>query len=144
MLGGRTYMAGHRPIARVTAATALLCMSAAALAQEAPESLKVYFDTGSASIGPDQGETLDQAARLFREGNPIVMIVAGVADTVGPPDFNLGLSVERAESVARGLTDRGIPVGRLQVLGRGNSELEVDTAEDVAEPENRIAEITWR
>ena len=119
-------------------------MSAAALAQEAPESLKVYFDTGSASIGPDQGETLDQAARLFREGNPIVMIVAGGADTVGPPDFNLGLSVERAKAVARGLTERGIPVGRLQILGRGNSELEVETAEDVAEPENRIAEITWR
>ena len=46
--------------------------------------------------------------------------------------------------MARGLTDRGIPVGRLQVLGRGNSELEVDTAADVAEPENRVAEITWR
>ena len=39
---------------------------------------------------------------------------------------------------------RGIPVGRLQVVGRGNSELEVDTADDVAERENRIAEITWR
>ena len=100
-------------------------MSAAAIAQEAPESLKVYFDTGSASIGADQGKTLDQAARLFRDGNPIVMIVSGGADTVGPPDFNLALSVERAQAVVRGLSERGIPVGRLQVLGRGISELEV-------------------
>jgi outer membrane protein OmpA-like peptidoglycan-associated protein len=127
----------------VTAAWALGLVSAAA-AQEAPESLKVYFDTGSASIGADQAQTLDQAARLFREGNPIVMIVAGGADTVGSPDYNLALSLERAGAVARGLSARGIPTERLQVLGRGVSELEVDTAADVAEPENRVAEITWR
>jgi outer membrane protein OmpA-like peptidoglycan-associated protein len=131
-------------MARLTAAAALMCISGTVIAQEAPESLKVYFDTGSASIGTEQAETLDQAARLFRDGNPIVMIVSGVADTVGSPDFNLDLSVQRAESVVQGLTDRGIPVGRLQVIGRGNSELEVDTADDVAERENRIAEITWR
>ena len=137
-------MTGHRSIARLIAAPALVCMSAAAIAQEAPESLKVYFDTGSASIGADQDETLDQAARLFRDGNPIVMIVSGGADTVGPPDLNLALSVERAEAVARGLSERGLPAGRLQVLGRGISELEIDTAPGVAEPENRVAEITWR
>ena len=137
-------MIGYRVMTRLTAASAIVWMSAAAMAQEAPESLKVYFETGSANIGADQAQTLDQAARLFRDGNPIVMIVSGVADTVGPPDVNLALSVERAEAVVQGLTDRGIPVGQLQVIGRGNSELEVDTEADVAEPENRIAEITWR
>ena len=136
-------MAIRTTIAQLSAACVLGFMSAAT-AQEAPESLKIYFDTGSASIAADEAQTLDQAARLFREGNPFVMIVAGVADTVGPPDYNLALSLERAEAVARGLSDRGIPVGRLQVVGRGVSELEVDTAPDVAEPENRIAEITWR
>ncbi len=118
--------------------------AAAATGQEAPESLKVYFDTGSAAIGTDQRQVLDQAARLFRDGNPIVMIVAGGADTVGSPDINLQLSLDRAELVARGLTDRGIPAERLQVLGRGNSELPVQTADGVAEPDNRVAEITWR
>lgn len=119
-------------------------LASAAAAQEAPESLKVYFDTGSARVGADQASTLDQAARLFREGNPIVMIVAGGTDTVGSPDYNLTLSLERAASVARGLSERGIPTERLQVLGRGVSELEVETATDVAERENRVAEITWR
>ena len=137
-------MSGDRSIARFCVAAALACVTAAASAQEAPESLKVYFDTGSARIAADQGATLDQAARLFRDGNPIVMIVAGVADTTGAPDANLALSLARAESVAQGLVDRGIPAGRLQVLGRGVSELEVATGENIAEPENRIAEITWR
>ena len=120
------------------------CVAWGAFAQEAPESLKVYFDTGSAVIGADQRETLDQAARLFRDGNPIVMIVAGVADTTGSPDRNLQLSLARAGEVARGLSERGIPANKLQVLGRGNSELAIETAAGVAEPENRIAEITWR
>ncbi len=120
------------------------CLAWSVSAQEAPESLKVYFDTGSAAIGADQSDTLDQAARLFRDGNPIVMIVAGVADTTGSPERNLELSLKRADSVARGLSERGIPANHLQVLGRGNSELAVDTAVGVSEPGNRIAEITWR
>ena len=121
-------MSGNGWVARLSAAAAAVAvLPAVAGAQEAPESLKVYFDTGSASIAADQSASLDQAARLFRDGNPIVMIVAGVADTVGPAELNLDLSVARAESGAKGLADRGIPAGRLQVLGRGNSELEVET-----------------
>lgn len=122
-----------------------LCLLAAgAGAQDAPESLKVYFDSGSARIGPDQQATLDQAARLFRDGNPLVMIVGGSADTVGKADVNLELSLERASNVARALTERGIPSDRLQVLGRGTSELAIKTPANVPEAGNRIAEITWR
>lgn len=108
------------------------------------ESLKVFFVTGSSEIATDQQDVLDQAARLFREGDPLVMIVSGVADTVGDPAKNLNLSLRRAQTVAEGLVNRGIPAARLQVLGRGNSELEVETQTGVAEDDNRIAEITWR
>jgi outer membrane protein OmpA-like peptidoglycan-associated protein len=106
--------------------------------------LKIYFETGSATISPDQAATLDVAVRTFREGDPFVMIVAGSADTVGPAELNLGLSIERARAVAEGLSARGIPIERLQVLGRGNSDLEVATSDGVAEPENRVVEISWR
>jgi outer membrane protein OmpA-like peptidoglycan-associated protein len=108
------------------------------------DSLKIYFGSGSASVDVEQQATLDQAARLFREGAPIVMIVAGGADTVGPPEGNLRLSIERAEAVLDGLVARGIPVDRLQVLGRGNTELAVNTEDEVANSENRVVEITWR
>lgn len=108
------------------------------------EFLKVYFPSGSSRIGSDQEATLDQAARTFRDGDPYVMIVSGLADTVGSPDRNLTLSLRRATAVAEALAARGIPIERLQVLGRGNSELEIRTGDGVSEAENRVVEISWR
>ncbi len=118
--------------------------AASAATAEAEQGLKVFFASGSASIGADQLSVLDQASRLYREGSPIVMVVAGGADTVGAPERNLTLSIRRAQAVAEGLAARGIPIERLQVLGRGNSELEVDTASGVANESNRVVDITWR
>ena len=109
-----------------------------------PDALKIRFRTGVSTIDADQFAVLDEAARLFRDGSPLVMIVAGSADTVGSADLNLQLSIRRAQSVAFALADRGIPIERLQVLGRGNSELEVNTANDTPNAENRSVSITWR
>ena len=118
--------------------------------QEAPAAqaeekfLTVLFPSGSSAIDAGQTATLDQAARTFRDGAPFVMIVSGGADTVGNPERNLDLSLRRAKAVAEQLAARGIPVDRLQVLGRGNSELDVATGEGVAEPKNRSVIISWR
>ncbi|PUB14915.1 OmpA family protein [Yoonia sediminilitoris] len=123
--------------------TATEATPAVAQTQETPW-LKVYFESGSAAISADQAETLDRAVRTFREGDPFVMIVAGGADKVGDPSQNLNLSLQRATAVATALNNRGIPIERLQVLGRGNSELQVATPDGVAEEENRVVEISWR
>ncbi len=129
-----------------TAAFALVLGVSLAAAQDAspPESLKIHFGSGQATISEDQRKVLDQAARLFREGSPLVMIVAGSSDTVGSGELNLSLSIRRAQTVALGLADRGIPIERLQVLGRGVSQLEVPTSEGVANADNRLVTITWK
>ena len=115
-----------------------------AFAQDDRDDHRVFFASGSSHVAPDQTAVLDQAARLFREGNPFVMVLSGTADTVGVPERNLDLSLRRARAVADGLVARGIPAGRLQVLGRGNSELEVETADGVASADNRVVVISWR
>ena len=136
------FMAGTTAVVTAQEAAAT-SEPAAGVAAEEPW-LKVYFATGSSSIGADQAETLDRAARTFRDGDPFVMIVSGSADTVGAPSSNLDLSLRRATAVAKALSSRGIPIQRLQVLGRGNSELEVSTGPGVPEPENRVVEISWQ
>lgn len=127
-------------------AFALILGATAASAQQAaaPDSLKIHFGSGKSTIGAEESAALDQAARLFREGSPLVMIVAGSADTVGTAEGNLDLSIRRAQAVAVALADRGIPIERLQVLGRGNSELAVATGNGVDNAENRTVSITWR
>lgn len=137
-------------LALIAGPTAMTAQSVAAPAPSVVEDpaeapwLKVYFASGSATIGSDQLDTLDRAVRTFREGDPFVMIVAGSADRVGNPSTNLELSLRRATVVANALTNRGIPIDRLQVLGRGTSELEVVTGAGVPEEENRVVEISWR
>lgn len=111
---------------------------------EPEEGITVLFPTGASVLRSDQQDQLDQAARLFRDGNPVVMIITGTADTVGDPSVNLDLSINRARAVADGLVARGIPIQRLQVLGQGNSELPVTTEDEVPNADNRSARITWR
>jgi outer membrane protein OmpA-like peptidoglycan-associated protein len=115
-----------------------------AVSPKAPDSLSVYFDTGSAAITGDAASVLDQAARLYRDGKPIIMVVSGATDTVGDPSANLMLSQRRADTVLDGLVARGIPVDRFQVVAKGETELAVPTKDNVPEQKNRRVDITWR
>jgi outer membrane protein OmpA-like peptidoglycan-associated protein len=110
----------------------------------APSSVVLHFDPGSASVRPQDVPLLDQASRLYRAGNPIVMIVTGSADTTGSPAANLRLSEQRANNVLQGLVSRGIPVERFQVVAKGQTDLVVPTQADKSEERNRRVEITWR
>ena len=111
---------------------------------KAPDALDLYFDNGSSKVRSEDLKLLDKASRLYAEGKPIVMIVAGSTDLVGSPASNLRLSQARADNVVRGLVARGIPVERFQVLAKGVSDLPVPTDTNAAEPRNRRVEITWR
>jgi outer membrane protein OmpA-like peptidoglycan-associated protein len=108
-----------------------------------PDSLVFHFASGSAAIRPQDKALLDTAARLYRDGKPLVMIVSGATDTVGSPGQNLVLSEKRANAVLHGLVARGIPVARFQVVAKGETELAVQTPAGVAQSENRRAVVTW-
>ena len=111
---------------------------------KAPDALDLYFDNGSSAIRSEDLKLLDKASRLYTEGKPVVMIVAGSTDLVGSPAANLRLSQARADNVVRGLVQRGIPVERFQILAKGVSDLPVPSSATAPEPRNRRVEITWR
>jgi len=109
-----------------------------------PDPLVIYFDSGSATV-PEKGlAVLDHASRLYRDGNPIVMIITGSTDSTGSADRNLLLSEQRDQAVLRGLVARGIPTERFQLLAKGETDPHVTGSKGTAEPENRRVEITWR
>jgi outer membrane protein OmpA-like peptidoglycan-associated protein len=110
----------------------------------APDKLSILFGPSSDRLGSDGDATLDKASRLYRAGNPIVMIVSGSTDSTGNPARNLTLSERRARVVLDGLVARGIPIERLQLLAAGATEPAVKTGSGVAEAQNRRVDITWR
>lgn len=102
------------------------------------------FDTGSAQIGRDQVGSLSKVAAAMQqilESSPgEVFLIEGHTDAVGSDESNLVLSDDRAEAVARIMTEfYDIPPENLTTQGYGESYLKVET--ENAERANRRATV---
>lgn len=101
----------------------------------------VTFATGSSSITPAFQSTLDQvAASLIKYPNSLIDVY-GHTDTTGSTAINQRLSEDRARNVANYLIGRGVAASRIRWLGYGETQLKVQTADNVNEPLNRRVEI---
>ena len=116
-----------------------------AAASPRPVTFVVRFETGSATK-----LTVESAAVFARLNDALVswpapqLMVVGHTDRVGTDESNDALSLKRAQTVAKFLTDRGIAAARIESVGRGKREPLVPTADGVAEAANRRVEITLR
>ena len=142
--GARTSAAG--PQAFASSALDVQAKFGAALAAQPPRptSFLLYFVEGRDVLTDDSKAVVEQ---IFTEigGRPAPDIaVIGHTDTVGGPTANDALSLLRAESIRRELLRRGIAPENVQASGRGERELLVPTADNVAEPRNRRVEIIVR
>lgn len=102
----------------------------------------VNFETGSSALTADSRYELDNLVTAMTTYPSLVIEVAGHTDNVGDPAANMTLSGQRAASVAKYLTDRGIPASRLRPRGYGDTKpvAENDTEENRAK--NRRTEFT--
>ena len=67
--------------------------------------------------------------------------VTGHADKSGSDAYNMALSLRRANNVKDELVRDGVPAASIVVVGRGESQPLVPTADGVREPQNRRVEI---
>lgn len=72
------------------------------------------------------------------------ILVVGHTDTVGKPEANDALSLQRAKAIAKLLEDQGFDPALISARGRGEREPLVNSGDEVAEPRNRRAEIIIR
>lgn len=145
------FLAILAPAALALAALALAACSqpplqstaaASARTSSTPSDVQLFFDTGSSILSAAADQKLDEVARLYREGHPLVMFVAGHADTSGNEYPNLVLSGQRALAAKQALVARGIPAERLQLRAMGTS---LPSNPNEAVPgDNRRVVITWR
>lgn len=68
-------------------------------------------------------------------------IILGHTDTKGSKTYNLTLSVKRAEAVKEILLNQGIEEQNVSIIGKGEEETAVSTADDIKHPANRRAEV---
>jgi outer membrane protein OmpA-like peptidoglycan-associated protein len=116
--------------------------AASARTSSTPSDVQLFFDSGSSTLSSAANQKLDEVSRLYREGHPLVMFVAGHADSNGSEYPNLVLSGQRALAAKQALVERGIPAERLQLRAMGAS---LPTNANEALPEdNRRVVITWR
>jgi outer membrane protein OmpA-like peptidoglycan-associated protein len=70
---------------------------------------RVFFETAQSAIRPDALPTIDLIAKTLRADVPDVSVfIAGHTDSRGGEAYNYGLSLDRANAVAKELAARGV------------------------------------
>ena len=117
----------------------------AAMAQLAPPPMQaanpnqyvVLFDFDKSNINKAGKAVIEQVlADAAKMGN-VSISATGHADRAGPEDYNMALSLRRADSVREALIAGGVSADKITVAGRGESEPAVPTPDGVKEQANR-------
>lgn len=103
----------------------------------------VFFDWDKSQIGEGGINVVDAAAEAARGRQLSAIRVVGHTDTSGTDQYNDGLSVRRANAVKEALSQRGLGGTQIITESRGEREPLVQTGDNVREPANRRATITF-
>ena len=101
----------------------------------------IYFDFDKSKLSD---VSIEEIKNFINTNKKTIkkFIVVGHTDTMGTKKYNKVLSVERAEVVQKVLTELGIEKNNIHILGKGEDNLRVQTADEVKHPANRRAEIS--
>jgi outer membrane protein OmpA-like peptidoglycan-associated protein len=97
----------------------------------------VYFDFDSWTLKAEQLKVLDDVITTARTGGQSNITIVGHTDTSGPSDYNQKLSVRRANVVVEALVQMGARRTALHASGVGETDLAVQTEDNVKEAQNR-------
>jgi hypothetical protein len=100
-----------------------------------PVPFELHNRIGSVTLTPDALAVFDKAFAEIGQRRAVDVVVAGFTDTVGTERGNDLLSLARARTVTRLLVERGLKPGAIVTVGRGQRDLAVPTAPQVAEVE---------
>ena len=101
------------------AAEAADCVRPKGLEGTTPHVIK--FETGSTEISPEEQAWLEAQAERFQSHPSLEVCVIGQADKTGDTELNKKLAMERAETVAAFLKEKGLAEKKFQVVGRGEA-----------------------
>ena len=101
----------------------------------------IYFDFDKSKLSD---VSIEEIKNFINTNKKTIkkFIVVGHTDTMGTKKYNKVLSLKRAGVVQKILTELGIEKNNIHILGKGEDNLRVQTADEVKHPANRRAEIS--
>jgi len=103
---------------------------------------QIYFDTNSIAINARGQTIVKNVAYVVANAGPTRVTVIGRTDRVGAPPANLALAHRRADAIRDALITAGVPADHIDTSWTGEAKQAVATADDAAEPRNRVVDIT--
>jgi hypothetical protein len=105
------------------------------------QTFMVFFDWDRSNLTAQAVDTVRQAAAAYKSRGSASIVATGHTDTSGSPQYNMALSLRRANAVKDQLVREGVPATAIQVVGKGEENPLVATGDNVREPQNRRVEI---
>jgi len=134
------------PVKAVSSAEQVRQQFGAALAARPapPQQFTLYFVEARDEFTEESKRAFDGVFTEIAQRPVPDVLVIGHTDRVGTDADNDELSRQRADVVRRALLARGVAAQNIVVIGRGEREPIVPTADGVAEPRNRRVDILVR
>jgi len=101
----------------------------------------VNFDYNKASLRTEAFGKLDRAVGEIRNWGDGTVEIGGHTDSRGSAEYNMELSLKRAETVKRYLVDKGVPAEKLVVKGYGETQPVADNDTEAGRFQNRRVEL---
>ena len=117
-------------------------VTTAPVAPPPPADYTVYFDLDSWTLTAEDLAVITNVINTARAGGQSHITVVGHTDTSGSADYNQKLSVRRANVAVEALVDMGARRAAIQASGVGETDLAVQTGDNVKEARNRRTVVT--
>jgi outer membrane protein OmpA-like peptidoglycan-associated protein len=104
----------------------------------------LYFQRQSAEPTAESLKLLPDVLKAIKSHESTDISIVGHADSTGPADYNLGLSLRRARKIADILVSKGVDRAIIEIDYFGKGKPLIEKPEGVPEPRNRRVEITIR
>ena len=101
----------------------------------------ITFDTDKTDVKQSFRPVLDSIAKVLAKYNKTSVQIIGHTDNVGARDYNMQLSLKRAQTVGQYLALRGVTESRIGAYGAGPDQPIASNANEAGRSQNRRVEI---
>ncbi|MEE9329694.1 MAG: OmpA family protein [Parvularculaceae bacterium] len=101
----------------------------------------ITFASNQSDIKPEFYQTLNGVGKVLAKYDQTTLVIGGHTDASGSDDYNMDLSIKRAENVGNYLASQGVVSPRIRALGYGESQPVADNTSDSGKSQNRRVQI---